>query len=224
MFLFDVDNTLYHHSKGVGKLMADKIIEYCKTLGYSYKESADLSLRYYIDYGLAIRGFVKHHNIDPLDYDLKVDQSLPLDGLIKEDVELRNILMKCNQKRWVFTNAARPHCIRVLKLLNVSDCFSGITHCKYENPNFYCKPDVEYYYEVLKESNYDGQETIYFVDDSLKNCKRGQELGWKVCHVLTGDYPDQTTPMQHITSLGIFNLFRYHPTNQDDSRYCEYIS
>ncbi len=213
VFLWDVDNTLYHHSKGVGKLMADRIIEYCKGLGYSYKDSADLSLRYYIDYGLAIRGFVKHHNINPIEYDIAVDQSLPLDGLIHKDEELKKILNSCLERNWVFTNAAKPHCQRVLQLLGVFECFQGITFCKYEIPSFYCKPDVEYYYEVLQDCGYDGKETVYFVDDSLKNCKKGQELGWKVCHVLTQDYPDQTTPLQHITPLGNCYLYRRYTAN-----------
>ena len=205
VFLWDVDNTLYHHSKGVGKLMADRIIDYCVTLGYSKIESAELSLRYYIDYGLAIRGFIKHHNIDPIDYDVKVDQSLPLDGLIIADTDLKDILEKCNQKNWVFTNAGKPHCIRVLKLLGVDKCFEGITYCKYELPNFPCKPDPIYYKEVLEDCNFDGKEPVYFVDDSLKNCIQGQKMGWKVCHVLTSDYPDQSSPTQHVTELGIFN-------------------
>eukprot|EP00835_Amoeboradix_gromovi_P003041 NODE_188_length_15619_cov_0.374871.p7 type:complete len:207 gc:universal NODE_188_length_15619_cov_0.374871:1033-413(-) len=203
VFLWDVDNTLYHHSKGVGKLMADNIIRYCVGLGYSEEESAELSLRYYIDYGLAIRGFIKHHSIDPLDYDFKVDQSLPLDGLIIADKDLKEILSKCKERNWIFTNAAKPHCVRVLRLLNILDNFLGMTHCRYDLPNFCCKPDIEYYHQVLRDCRYDGKETVYFVDDSLKNCIRGQELGWKVCHVLTTDYPDQTTAMQHVTKLGI---------------------
>ncbi len=51
--------TLYSHSKGVGILMPDRIIEYYKGLSYFYRKSAELSLSYYIDYKLTIKGFVK---------------------------------------------------------------------------------------------------------------------------------------------------------------------
>jgi hypothetical protein len=40
--------------------------------------------------------------------DEKVDQSLPLDGLITRDEPLREMIQKLNIKKWVFTNAYRP--------------------------------------------------------------------------------------------------------------------
>lgn len=39
---------------------------------------------------------------------MKVDQSLPLDGLITRDEELIKMLHGLNAKKWVFTNAYRP--------------------------------------------------------------------------------------------------------------------
>ena len=54
--------------------MADGIIEFCNGLGYSYRESAELSLYYYIDYESAIKRFVKHQNINSIENDIRCVQ------------------------------------------------------------------------------------------------------------------------------------------------------
>lgn len=86
-----------------------------------------LQTEYQADYGLSLRGLQKDFSVDPLEYgkvilikycyihkkakriniDSKVDQALPLDGLITRDEELIEMLKGLNCKKWVFTNAYR---------------------------------------------------------------------------------------------------------------------
>lgn len=63
---------------------------------------------YYTSYGLAIRGLVKHHEIDALDYDKHCDAALPLELVLKDDKELRDMLNSIDRKKcrvWALTNA-----------------------------------------------------------------------------------------------------------------------
>jgi len=46
---------------------------YFEKLGLGQDEAAELHHRYYTEYGLAIRGLVRHHKVDPLDYDKHCD-------------------------------------------------------------------------------------------------------------------------------------------------------
>ncbi|KAG9326558.1 hypothetical protein KVV02_001485 [Mortierella alpina] len=75
-FFFDIDNCLYPKDSGIPDLMREKIEQYFKDVGFDGGEAnrclsvllllpialvQTLSYRYYIDYGLAIRGLVLHH-------------------------------------------------------------------------------------------------------------------------------------------------------------------
>ncbi|KAI9143006.1 Haloacid dehalogenase-like hydrolase-domain-containing protein [Paraphysoderma sedebokerense] len=184
VFFFDVDNTLYSHNAGIAQLMYERILSYCNAIGMDQEKAQTLSRRYYIDYGLAVRGLVKHHAIDPVDYDTKVDGGLPLESILKPDPELRAMLRSIKIKKWVFTNAGLRHASRVLRLLNIQDCFDGITYCDYAEPNFTCKPDLAFYERVMKDAGVNKGKTLcYLVDDSGINCITSKKLNWVTIHV-----------------------------------------
>ncbi len=62
----------------VHDLMADLIDQYFAThLSLPYEDAVRLHKEYYQNYGLAIEGLVRHHQIDPLEYNAKVDDALP---------------------------------------------------------------------------------------------------------------------------------------------------
>ena len=111
------------------------------TLGWSDEEASEMHLRYYKQYGLALRGLVRHHSIsevervlgvvlcrchiiyrrslDPLDFDLKCDGSLPLEDMIKPDPKLRTLLENIDRGKarvWALTNAYRTVSVRALQI------------------------------------------------------------------------------------------------------------
>ena len=65
--------------------MVERIHNYFRSLGLDDEEAESLHMRYYKEYGLAIRGLVQHHAIDPLDYDQKCDASLPLEEILRAE-------------------------------------------------------------------------------------------------------------------------------------------
>lgn len=81
---------------------------YFRRLGLSDEEAKDLHSHYYREYGLAIRGLVRHHAVDALDYDKHCDAALPLDEVLKDDPRLRKLLSDIDRDKchvWALTNA-----------------------------------------------------------------------------------------------------------------------
>jgi pyrimidine and pyridine-specific 5'-nucleotidase len=145
-------------------------------LNLSKEDANQLHLRYYKDYGLAIEGLVRHHKIDPLEYNTKVDDALPLDDLIKPDPKLRKLLEDVDRSKvrlWLFTNAYITHGQRVVKLLGIDDMFDGITYCDYAAEKLLCKPTPAMYAKAMREAEVTDPRECYFV---------GMYLIWSVIH------------------------------------------
>ncbi|KAM0292338.1 hypothetical protein ACHAO9_003316 [Fusarium lateritium] len=79
----------------------DKVLEHMsaliddyfkKHLGLLPDDAERLHQDYYQQYGQAIEGLVRHHQIDALEYNAKVDDAVPLDDLIKPNPKLRKLL------------------------------------------------------------------------------------------------------------------------------------
>lgn len=197
----------------VHDLMADLIDKYFqKHLDLPVEESARLHNEYYQTYGLAIEGLVRHHEIDPLEYNSKVDDALPLEGIIRPRPELKRLLEDIDRskvKLWLFTNAYVNHAKRVVRLLGIEDQFDGITYCDYSSVPFVCKPHKDAYAKAMKEAGAEKWENCYFVgewcqcvfippiealltvptDDSYNNCIKAKELGWTAAHLVEDDAP-----------------------------------
>lgn len=146
-------------------------------------ESAEyLHHQYYKDYGLAIEGLVRFHNINPLEYNKEVDDALPLESILKPDPELRAMLLSIDRtkvkKLWLFTNAYKTHGLRVVKLLGIDDLFDGITFCDYSKVPLICKPMTTIFETVERESGTLDRTKCLFVDDSYINIKAAKALGW----------------------------------------------
>lgn len=183
---FDIDNCLYSASTAISHLMMKKIRQYFVDLGFPEEEAERLHSQYYRQYGLAIRGLVKFHNIDPMDFNEKCDASLPLETLLKPDPSIRQLLLDIDRSKvrvWGATNAYITHAERVLTILGLRDLFEGIVSCDYANPEFTCKPEPEYYAMAMSRASLDptspeDRAKCLFVDDSLSNVRAARILQW----------------------------------------------
>ena len=181
---FDIDNCLYKRSTKIAELMAERIRAYFHGMGLSEEDAKTLHTTYYKTYGLAIRGLVKHHQIDPLDYDRKCDASLPLEEILRPDHDIKRLLSDIDRTRvrvFALTNAYKHHADRVLRLLDLADQVEGIVYCDYGVPDFACKPELDYYRAALRVVEAKPETRIYFVDDSSLNIVAAKELGWHSC-------------------------------------------
>ncbi|KAG0362748.1 hypothetical protein BG005_004370 [Podila minutissima] len=178
VFFFDIDNTLYPKHSGIPDLMKEKIEHYFRNAGIDHDDVQQLSYRYYIDYGLAIRGLVLHHP------DEKVDGALPLEEILHENIPLRDMIKSMNiEKKWLYTNAGKEHAERVVKCLGLEGLFDGLTYCDYNDKAFTCKPDTESFRKAMREAGVVHASNCYFVDDSAANCDRAVDIGWTAVHV-----------------------------------------
>jgi pyrimidine and pyridine-specific 5'-nucleotidase len=139
---------------------------FMKHLELSRDDAFKLHQEYYKTYGLAIEGLVRHHKIDPLEYNRQVDDALPLESIIFPDPDLRKLLEdidKSKVKLWLFTNAYITHGQRVVRLLKVDDLFEGMTYCDYAKDTMICKPHPEMFEKAMKEPNVKEMKDCYFV-------------------------------------------------------------
>ncbi|BGP58023.1 hypothetical protein JCM8202_001739 [Rhodotorula sphaerocarpa] len=194
---FDIDNCLYSKECGIAQLMVGKIRAYFRQLGLSDEEAADLHNHYYKEYGLAIRGLVRHHKVDPLDYDKNCDASLPLETVLSVDPELQRLLADVDREKchvWALTNAYVFHATRVLQLLGVSQYFEGVISCDYGAGDFSCKPEAEFFNEALSHISSPPPPVgdLYFVDDSALNVRGANALGWGHCALFDESGSEET--------------------------------
>ncbi|KAI1116925.1 Haloacid dehalogenase-like hydrolase-domain-containing protein [Nemania sp. NC0429] len=222
VFFFDIDNCLYPRSSKVHDMMAKLIDEYFeKHLGLSEEDAIRLHSEYYRNYGLAIEGLVRHHQIDPLEYNSQVDDALPLEGVIKPNPELRKMLEdidKSKVKLWLLTNAYVNHARRVIKLLQVEDLFEGLTYCNYSEIPFLCKPQPAMFAKAMREAGVERPEDCYFVDDSYANCAAAQKLGWTTAHLVEEGVPVPETQasnfqIRHLEELRIAFPHLFKPSS-----------
>ncbi|KAF9495396.1 pyrimidine 5-nucleotidase [Pleurotus eryngii] len=181
---FDIDNTLYSASTKISQAMGQRIHAYFLTLGLDDDAASELHHRYYTQYGLALRGLTRHHQIDPIDFDRKCDGSLPLEDMIFPSESLRQLFLDINRSKfrvWALTNAYRTHAERVLMILNLTDQIDGLVFCDYAEPNFVCKPEPAFYEQALKVANVSDPTLCYFIDDNKSNVLAAKQLGWGRC-------------------------------------------
>lgn len=216
VFFFDIDNCLYKSSTKIHDLMQVSIVEYFKNhLNLDHEDAHRLNNTYYKEYGLAIRGLVKYHGANALEYNKLVDDSLPLQDILKPDLALREMLLKLRasgkiDKLWLFTNAYKTHAIRCIRLLGLGDLFDGITYCDYEQlDTLICKPDVRAFEKAKLESGLGNYSNAWFIDDSGSNIHTGVELGMRKCihlvenqvNEILGKTPDGSIVIQDILDL-----------------------
>ncbi|KAG7096849.1 hypothetical protein E1B28_004257 [Marasmius oreades] len=180
---FDIDNTLYSASSQISHAMGVKIHDYfVNELGLSHEEASKLHHSYYTQYGLALAGLVRHHHVDPLDFDRKCDQSLPLEDMIHPKPSLRKLFEDIDRSKvrvWALTNAYRPHAERVLRILNLQDQIDGVIFCDYEARELISKPEAVYYIKAMEKAGITDPSKCYFVDDNKRNVEAALKLGWK---------------------------------------------
>ena len=160
-------------------------VYFSHTLSLSWDDAKRLHQEYYTNYGLAIEGLVRHHQIDPLDYNSKVDDALPLERIIIRNPELRQMLEDIDKTKvtlWLFTNAYVTHGRRVVKLLGIDDLFDGLTYCDYSRPPLVCKPSEQAFRRAMREAGVERVEDCFFVgayfDHNSSRAATGRSPDW----------------------------------------------
>ena len=102
------------------------LIGYFESLGLPEEEAKQLHKQYYKQYGLSVRGLVRHHHVDPLDYNAACDEALPLESILAPDPALRVLLKSIDTSKvriCALTNAYKSVCA-LLALTSMRDLCS----------------------------------------------------------------------------------------------------
>ena len=182
-------NTAYNHNSPPDKYFMDH-------LSLSEQDADMLHQKYYKEYGLAIEGLVRYHKVDAMEYNRKVDDALPLDGVIVPNPQLRKMLEdidKTKVRLWLFTNAYITHGMRVVNLLGIADLFEGITYCDYTQEMLICKPHEAMFDKAEAEAGASSPEDCYFVGKffifTQSSCQEGANMILQMTLTSTVDTP-----------------------------------
>jgi putative hydrolase of the HAD superfamily len=173
---FDLDDTLYQSSTGLWEVIRSRMGRYMvERLGLPEDEIPRLRRSYYETYGTTLRGLQKHHQVDPRDY-LEYVHDIPVETYLEPAPQVRKLLLSLPQQRWIFTNADANHARRVLRALDLDDCFKGIIDVW--AMDFACKPEPEAYRKALELAGEPHPRNCVLLDDSPGNLAQARQMGF----------------------------------------------
>jgi pyrimidine and pyridine-specific 5'-nucleotidase len=150
------------------------------------EQAASLHQQYLHEFGSTIEGLIRYHSVDPMSFNKQVDDALPLEDLLEEDLKLQQTLARFDRtkvKLWLLTNAHITHAHRVIRILGVEQYFEGITFCDYASGKLVLKPSQKMYVAAERDADVSGVRQCFFVDNSVQNCIAAQMRGWTVVHL-----------------------------------------
>jgi pyrimidine 5'-nucleotidase len=199
---FDLDDTLYKQGNGLWDQIRHRMGEYMhEFLGLSWEEIPLIRQTYYANFGTTLRGLQQHYQIDADAY-LAYVHDLPLEDFLRPDPDLRTLLISLPQARWIFTNADADHARRVMTILGVEDCFSGIIDVK--SLDYVCKPQPEAYRRAIAIAGGVRPEESILLDDSLTNLVGASQAGFTTVLVGNDQAPSQVNyAVQNLLSLPV---------------------
>jgi putative hydrolase of the HAD superfamily len=173
---FDLDDTLYRNTNGLWDAIRERMTGYMyDRLDLPPEQVPALRRSYYENYGTTLRGLQIHHDVDVDDY-LAYVHDLPLQDYLRPDPELKALLRRLPQARWIFTNADNDHARRVLAVLDLEDCFNGVIDVR--AMDFYCKPETKAYRIALQIAGGSNPDQCVMLDDSPANLAPARAMGF----------------------------------------------
>lgn len=196
----DLDGTLYSNNTGLWDAIRVRMTQYMlERLNLPKENVSDLRRRYFERYGTTLRGLQIHHGVDANAY-LAYVHDLPLEKYLRAEPRLRLMLERLPQHKWIFTNADSDHAQRVLDILELADCFSGIVDVR--ALEFQCKPEIQAYRMALELAGESDPQRCILIDDSARNLAPAQEIGFTT--VLVGE--DENCPAADYRISHLFEL------------------
>jgi putative hydrolase of the HAD superfamily len=171
----DLDDTLYPNTSGVWGAIGDRINLYMsERVGISPGRVAALRDQYFRAYGTTLNGLMLHHNVDPHDY-LDFVHQVPIEEMIRPDLDLLQTLRSLPQRRVVFTNASLRHAQRVIRALGVESAVDRVVDI--EALEMINKPRPESFLRAMALCGETDAAACVTVDDALRNLLTANSLG-----------------------------------------------
>lgn len=172
-WIFDLDNTLHDAQSKIFPLVNTKMNEYISSyLDISLEDASSLRESYWERYGATLKGLIKHHNINPIDF-LSVTHNLQdFNKLVLPENNLKKTLSKIQGRKIIYTNAPKAYTYKILKISKIFELFDEIFTI--EDSNFIPKPDQGMMDTFLKKYNI---SEGFFIDDVKENLFTAKNSG-----------------------------------------------
>jgi len=172
-WIFDLDNTLHDAQSKIFPLVNTKMNEYISSyLDISLEDASNLRVSYWERYGATLKGLIKHHNINPIDF-LSVTHNLQdFNKLVLPENNLKKTLSKIQGRKIIYTNAPKTYTNKILKISKIFELFDEIFTI--EDSNFIPKPDQGMMDTFLKKYNI---SEGFFIDDVKENLFTAKNSG-----------------------------------------------
>ena len=147
---------------------------------------------------------MKHHQVDALEFNEKVDNAVPLEQVLTrspavsenscQDVDTSKV------KLWLLPTHTSPMANGSSGFSGSDDLFEGITYCDYAAEELVAKPNPEMFRKAMTDAGVQSVQDCYFVgrfvitqclakadlaaDDSPNNAKGATEFGWTAVHLV----------------------------------------
>ncbi len=204
-FVFDLDNTLYPKETGLLQSVGVNISKFiAEKLGFNDEEADLLRQKYKEKYGITLSGLIKHHGINPKDFDEFV-YNLEYDEKLEKDDKLIAVLKKIDKKKIIYTNSGKIHSQKVLKKLEIEHLFDEIITI--EKLDFFAKPTKKSFEYFIEQTSIKPGNSIFFEDSEI-NLTAAKNMGFKT--VLIGnENPDFDICLKQIADIiEIFEFFK----------------
>ncbi|KAM0672775.1 hypothetical protein CWI42_051770 [Ordospora colligata] len=181
LFLYDIDDTLYHRSNG----LQEEERMFLKQKYVSLKEGVtyDLFEKYMSMSYLYSHMFNEYGGISLEEY-WKMLSEFDYLQYVSPDPSLRSFLLSMsNVRRCCFTNGPRDRAENILTKMGLLDCFEAVICIGKYDSTFCCKPKYVSYEFVMRVLGIDMPENIHFFDDSESNVNKAKEMGWNAWHI-----------------------------------------
>jgi len=176
--LFDLDNTLYPKSSGMGIEIDHRMTAFvAEHLGIPPTNAKAKRIKYRDNYGTTLQGLVHDDGFNnPEEFFNKVHPA-DIHRYIEKDPQLREMLLSIKIPKSILTNSPREHAFRILKYLEIDTFFENIFDIRFNN--FKGKPALELYEKVLKTIDKKPQNVL-FIDDLELYLQPFMEIGGNV--------------------------------------------
>lgn len=191
--LFDLDNTIYPASSGLGTTMDLRMSQFVSNLlGLSLEEGARLRHQGYERYGTTLRWLQVEQGLTDSHAFMEAVHPADVMNHLAPDPALRVLLDSIPLEKAILTNSPRAHADRILSYLEISDCFAGI-HDLVSN-GYVGKPHASAYETALGALGWQ-VDKVLFLDDVPAYLEGFRKLGGHCLLVdEAGKYPNANFP------------------------------
>jgi len=175
VFLFDLDNTLYHPGTGLleaGDALTASFI--AQRLRLAHAEADALRARLWREYGATARGLEVEHAAPQREFYAGSIERLDPTRYLRPDPRLAGMLSGLQACKYVFTNSTALYARKVLAALGIPEAMDGVFDIEFSAGR--PKPYPPTYERVLAALDQPARQ-IALVEDTEENLKPAAALG-----------------------------------------------